>query len=145
MNDSEDQPDDLPGFLLCRPTLQYALVAALGLFGIYLSLPLGFDPQTPVEWVDGIINLLILVPSSVLAVAGTGLAVLSGLSPRLLGTDSRPARLARTILRIVGIPSAITPQVPVLGPIGLLVHIFWGRPSAEALPGGSDLDENADS
>ncbi len=145
MNDNEDQPDELPGFLLRRPILQYVLLAALGILGIYLSMPLRFDPQTTVEWVDLIINLIIFVPSSVLAAAGTGLAVLSGLSPRILGTESRPARLTRTILRIVGIPRAIIPQVAVLGPIGLLIQIFWGQPGEEALPDGSDPDEHADS
>jgi hypothetical protein len=149
LNDNEDQPDELPGVLLRRPTLQYVLLAALGILGIYLSLPLGFDPQTTVEWVDLIINIIILVPSSVLAAAGTGLTVLSVLSPRILGTDrilgteSRPARLTRTILRIVGIPRAIIPQVAVLGPIGLLMQIFWEQPSEEALPDGSDPDEHA--
>jgi hypothetical protein len=143
LNDNEDQTDELPGVLLRRPTLQYVLLAALGILGIYLSLPLGFDPQTTVEWVDLIINIIILVPSSVLLAAGTGLAVLSGLSPRILGTESRPARLTRTILRIVGIPRAIIPQVAVLGPIGLLIQIFWEQPSEEALPDGSDPDEHA--
>jgi hypothetical protein len=145
MNDIEDQPDELPGFLLRRPILQYVLLAALGILGIYLSMPVGSDPQTTVEWVDLIINLIILVPSSILAAAGTGLAVLSGLSPRILGTESRPARLTRTILRIVGIPSAIVPQVAVLGPIGLLLQIFWGQTREEAVPDGSDSDEHADS
>jgi hypothetical protein len=62
LNDNEDQTDELPGVLLRRPTLQYVLLAALGILGIYLSLPLGFDPQTTVEWVDLIINIIILVP-----------------------------------------------------------------------------------
>ncbi len=29
VNDNDDHPDELPGFLLRRPTLQYVLLAAL--------------------------------------------------------------------------------------------------------------------
>ena len=142
MSDIEELPKDLPGFLARRPTLQYVLLAALGILGIYLSMPIGLDPQSSVEWLDLMITVVIFVPSSVLVVAGTVLAVLSGLFPLALPADSRPARFARMVLRTVGIPRMMVPDVAMLGPIGLLIKIFWDKFRPEALPDGSDPDEH---
>jgi hypothetical protein len=144
MSDEEELPDDLPGFLARRPSLQYVLLAGLGILGVYLSAPLDFAPLSTVEWVDLMINIAILVPSCVLLGAGTVLAVVSGLSPRTLSEESRPARFTRMVLRTVGIPRAIVPEVAALGPIGLLLQIFWGESRKAALPDGSDADEHAD-
>lgn len=144
MSDKEELPDDLPDFLVRRPTLQYILLAGLGILGVYLSAPLGFAPQSTVEWVDLIINIAILLPSSVLLGAGTVLAVLSAFSPRTLSKDSLPARFTRMVLRTVGVPKAIIPDVAVLGPFGLLLKIFWDNSRETALPDRSDPGEDAD-
>ena len=145
MSDKDEHPENLPGFLVRRPTLQYILLAGLGTFGVYLSAPLGFAPQTTIELVDLIINIAILVPSSVLLGAGTVLAVLSGLSPRILCEKSRPARFTRMVLRTVGVPKLMVPEFAVLGPIGLLLEIFWGKSREAALPDRSDPDEQEES
>ena len=144
MGDNEEVPEDVPGFLARRPTLQYVLLAALGVLGVYLSQPLGLEPQSTVEWVDLLINIVILVPSSVLAAAGTVLAVLSGLSPSTLSEESRPARFTRMVLRTVGIPRSIVPDVALLGPIGLLLETFWSKSSEGSLPEESGPEEHAD-
>ena len=110
MSDEQELADDLPGFLVRHPILQYVLLAGLGILGIYLSVPLDFAPLSAIEWVDLMINIAILVPSCVLLGAGAVLAVLSGISPRTLGEESRPARFTRMVLRTVGIPRAIVPK-----------------------------------
>lgn len=127
MSDKEELLDDLPTFLARHPTLQYVLLAGLGILGVYASAPIDFAPQSTVEWLDLIINVVILIPSSMLLGAGTVLAVLSALSPRTLNEDSRPARFTRLVLQTVGFPREIVPTVAVLGPLGLLLEIFWDK------------------
>lgn len=142
--DKEELPEVLPVFLVRRPTLQYILLAGLGILGVYYAMPLGSAPQSTIEWIDLMINIAILVPSSVLLGAGTVLAVLSGLSPRTLSVESRPARLTRMVLRTVGVPTAIVPDFAVLGPFGLLVKTFWDNKSPEtSLPGTDAPDEHS--
>lgn len=141
MSDKEELTEELPVFLVRRPTFQYVLLAGLGTLGVYLALPLNSAPQSTVEWIDLMINILILIPSSVLLGAGTVLAVLSGLSPRILSEECRPARLTRMVLRTVGFPQAIVPDLAVLGPFGLLLKIFWDASREEALPDVDDPEE----
>ena len=51
MSDKEELPEDLPVFLVRRPTLQYILLVGLGILGVYLAMPLGSAPQSTIEWI----------------------------------------------------------------------------------------------
>jgi hypothetical protein len=104
-------------------------------------MPIALDPQSSVEWFDLVINIVILVPSCVLVLAGTTLALLSGFSPRVMPAESRPARFTRIILRTVGIPRSLIPGAAALGPLGLLLEIFWNKYREQPAPEESDPDE----
>ena len=144
MSDVEPPSRDLPGFLMRRPSLQYFLLSALGALGIYVSMPIALGPQTTIEWVDLIINLLILIPSAVLAVGGGALTVVSAISPSTLGDESRSARFTRIILRTIGIPRAIIPDIATLGPLGLFIQLFWPESRERSLPSTTESEEGSD-
>jgi len=140
----EASSGEIPEFLARRPALQYLLLAAVGGLGVRLAFPLGLDPQSTVEWVDFMINVVILVPSAMLIGAGSTLAVLSVLTRSAFGEESRSARLATTVLRTIGIPKAVVPDVALLGPFGLLARIFWDKFREDSLPeatGSSDTED----
>jgi len=102
MSDVETPSRDLPGFVTRRPTLQYFLLAVLGALGIYVAMPIALGPQSTIEWIDLIINLVILLPSCVLAVVGGVLTAVSAVSPYTLDDESGPARFTRMTLRTIG-------------------------------------------
>lgn len=134
MEETQPPVDGLPAFLGRHPTAQYVLLGAMGVYGLYLAMPIAFDPQTTIEWVDLIINLIILAAGGVMAGVGGVLAVASGLTPAGLEPTSRPARFTRAVLRTIGFPQSVVPGVAMLGPLGLLVQIFFGSSEQESLP-----------
>jgi hypothetical protein len=127
--------EGLPAFLGRHPTAQYALLCALGVIGIFLAMPIGLSPASRLEWVDSIINFVILVPSLILTAVGGVLTVASTVAPSLRDPDTRSARFASTVLRSIGVPRALVPDIAVLGPIGLLAQIFFGEEEAPTLSG----------
>ena len=60
-----------------HPALLYAALMLLGAFGVFVSMPILFSPQTTLEWIDLSINLLIFVPSATVTVGSGVLAILS--------------------------------------------------------------------
>ena len=141
MSDVETPSRDLPGFLTRRPTLQYFLLAVLGALGIYVAMPIALGPQSTIEWIDLIINLIILLPSGVLAVVGGVLTAVSAVSPYTLDNESGPARFTRMILRTIGIPRALVPDLATLGPLGLLMQLLWAQSRKRSLPSTTDSEE----
>ena len=45
-------PESFSAFLARHPLAQYWLLVLLGAFGIYLSMPIAFDPESTLEWID---------------------------------------------------------------------------------------------
>ncbi len=141
MSDVETPSRDLPGFLTRWPTLQYFLLAVLGALGIYVAMPIALGPQSTIEWIDLIINLMILLPSGVLAVVGGVLTAVSAVSPYTLDDESGPARFTRMILRTIGVPPALVPDLATLGPLGLLIQLLWAQSRKRSLPSTTDSEE----
>ena len=44
-----------------HPTLHYCLLMSAGAFGVWVSMPLFFRPQSTLEWIDWTINLFIFI------------------------------------------------------------------------------------
>ena len=116
-----------------HPTLQYAVLAALGAFGIYISMPIYFSPQSTLEWIDLGINLLIFIPCSVVTVGGALLTILSGVFSYQIDEKGRFASFARTVLTAFGMPKLLIPDFVALSPLGLLGALFSRRYSGREI------------
>jgi hypothetical protein len=116
-----DQP---PAFLRRHPALLYGLITALGAFGIYISMPMFFRPESTLQWIDLAINLLIFVPCTLITVGGGLLTSFSAVFSCRLDENGRFARFALTILRGFGLGGLMLPDFVLLSPLGLLVEVF---------------------
>jgi len=139
MEDAESLTERLARYVSRWPVLQYALVTGLGVIGVLLALPIGLQPASRLEWVDLVINFLILVPSVALISIGGVLTAASTFAPSLRDPDARTARLARVVLRTIGIPQSALPGLSIFGPLGLLVQIFLAKDAPEEIAGPSDV------
>ncbi len=144
MAESPSPEEGLPGFLARHPAAQYLLVAVLGVVGIFIAMPIDLSPSSRVEWVDLIINFIILVPSVMLTTAGCLLTIGSTVAPSLLDPDGPFSRFAQRVLRTIGVPRAVLPDFAILGPLGLLAQIFSAQEETGEFPApdsDSDTDE----
>ena len=124
------------------PTLQYLLFMALGAFGVWVSMPLVYPPQSIVEWVDLVINLVIFVPCSLVAVGSGLLAGASAVFSIQPDEKGRFAKFAHAVLTAFGLRRLLQPDWGVLAPFGLLVSIFIDKDSEEAVP--DQISESGD-
>ena len=105
--------------VLGNPTFHYCLLMVLGAWGVWISMPL-YEPQTTVEAVDLLINLIIFVPSIFVAVGSGFFALLSAtvsLNPDKHGWFETSAQ---RILKAFGLSDLMTNQLVSLGPFALL-------------------------
>ena len=130
METSEDQKP----FLERYPTLQYLMLTALGTLGIWISMPIVYPPQSTVEWVDLVINLLIFVPCSLVAVGGALLTTASAVFSFQPDSNGRFVKLATGILSAFGLRSFLQPELGMFAPLGLLTRIFLDEASEEEDP-----------
>ena len=87
-----------------HPAVPFCLLLLVGLLGIYQSLPIDLSPQSNLEWVDFVINLLIFAPSLLLALASGLLAVLFTAFPERFNEKNRISQVANVVLRWLGRP-----------------------------------------
>ena len=114
-----------------HPTLQYLLFMALGAFGVWVSMPLVYPPQSTVEWVDLGINLIIFVPCGLVAVGSGVLATASAVFAFQPDKNGRFAKFANTTLSGFGLRGLLRPDWGMLAPLGLLGSFFFAKDSEE--------------
>ena len=136
--------------VLGNPTFHYCLLMVLGAWGVWISMPL-YEPQTTVETVDLVINLIIFVPSIFVALGSGFLALLSAtvsLNPERHGWF---AASAQRILRAFGLSGLMTGQLVSLGPFALLrdfIAVMYEALAADSAPaavGDGDPDASEES
>ena len=141
----EPSPEKFSAFLARHPTTQHWLLVLLGVFGVYLSMPIAFGPESTIEWIDLVINLTIFVFSTFVVVFGGVLAILSGFFSHRLNEDGRVAGFAHSLLKALGIPGLKLAEFTVLGPLGFVAALLTRQYSGRSI---SELDitkENEDS
>jgi len=99
----------------------------LGAFGVYVSMPIFFHPQSTVEWIDLAINLAIFLPASFIAVVSGLLAIFSLVFSYRPDERGGFARFAHVILKAFGLPGLLLPDFVTLSPLRLLGAIFTGK------------------
>ena len=115
--------------------MSYCVLMVLGAFGVWLSMPVFFRPQSTIEWIDLAINIVIFVPSSFVAVVGGLLAILCAAFAYRPDADNRCVALAYGIARLFGFSEQFVRQVVALSPLGL-----WRAVFADSDPGGAPPD-----
>ncbi len=109
---------------LRHPSLQYLLMMLLGSYGVYISMPIDLHPQSTVETIDLIINLIIFVPCSLIALIGGLLAIYCvGLSNRI-DENGRFTKFATIVLKNFGIHKLLMSEFVFLGPLNLFAKTF---------------------
>ncbi len=122
----------------------------LGSWGVWISMPL-YAPQTNVESVDLVINLVIFVPSILVAVGSGFLALLSATVSLNPDGHSWFATSAQRILTAFGLSDLMTTQLVSLGPFALLrdfiaaMYEAFAGDSAPAAVGDGDPDPSEES
>lgn len=109
------------------PAVQYCLLAVLGAFGVYVSMPIQLNPQSTIERIDLAINLAIFIPCSFIAVISVLLAVFGLVSSPRVDEEGEFARVALKILRAFGMPRLSLAAFLDLTPLGFLRAILAGR------------------
>ena len=138
-------PEGFSAFLTRHPTVQYCLLVLLGVFGVYLSMPIEFGPESTIERIDLVINIMILVPSILLIGFGGVLAILSGLLSHRLDEGGRVAKFARTLLKSLGIPGLQLAEFTVLGPFAFVAALLTRQLSGRSISGTNGSRVNGDS
>ena len=138
-------PEGFSAFLARHPTVQYCLLVLLGVFGVYLSMPIDFGPESTIKRIDLVINVMILVPSILLIGFGGGLAILSGFLSHRLDEGGRAAKFVRKLLKSLGIPGLQLAEFTVLGPFGFVAALLTRQLSGRSISGGSVSSTNGDS
>ena len=110
-----------------HPTLHYCLLMVLGGFGVYISMPIFFHPQSTIEWIDLAINLIIFIPCSLVAVVSGVLAALSAAFSFQIDEEGRFAKFAHIVLKTFGIPGLLLPEFAALTPLGFMGAILTKR------------------
>ncbi len=115
------------------PTLHYSLLMLLGAYGVYVSMPIFYHPQSIIEWIDLAINLVIFIPCSFMAVVSGLLATFSAVFSHDIDEKGRFAKFAHTVLKAFGIPGLLLPEFVALSPLGLLGAIFTRKHSGRSI------------
>ena len=117
-----------PKISLARhPTLHYCLLMALGAFGVYVSMPIFFRPQSTIEWIDLAINLVIFIPCSLLAAVSGLLAIFSAVFSYRPDEKGRFAAFAHMIFKGFGLSELLLSDFVALSPMGFLRAVFIGE------------------
>ena len=116
-----------------HPTLDYSLLAVLGVYGVYVSMPIFYHPQSTLEWVDLAINLAIFIPCSFIAVVGALLATFSAVFSYKMDEEGRFATFAHSVLKAFGVPGLLLREFVALSPLGLLGAILTRRYSGRSI------------
>ena len=135
-------PDDERPFVERFPTLQYLLLTALGAFGIWVAMPIDYPPQSTLEWIDMVINLIIFVPCSIVAVGSGLLTIASAVFSFQPDKGGRFAKFANGVLSAFGLRRLLQPDVGMFGPLALLASIFLGQDSEDSDP--KEIPESSD-
>lgn len=106
-------------------------------------MPIAFPPQSGVEMVDLIINLIIFVPCSIVAVGGVILATASVAFSLQPDRKGHFATFANAVLTGLGLRKLVQPNLGVLSPFALLAKLFLAEASRESDP--EALAESSDS
>ncbi len=109
---------------LQHPSVQYCLIMVLGSYGVYVAMPIDLDPQSTVEWIDLVINIIIFIPSSLIAIIGGLLAIYCAVVPNQIDGDGRFAGLANMVLRNFGIRRLLLSEFVSLGPLRVFIARF---------------------
>ena len=113
------------------PTLHYCLLAALGAFGVYVSMPIQLNPESTIEWLDLAINIVIFIPCGFVATVSGLLALISALFSRHLDEEGRFARFALMLLKAFGLPRLSLAAFRALTPLGFLDAMLKGTYSGQ--------------
>ena len=103
-----------------RSTLHYFLLVLLGLFGVYISMPIFYHPQSTTEWIDLAINLVIFIPCSLVAVVSGLLATFSAVFSCRPDEKGRFAAFAHTIFKGFGLSERWGADGAARSPLGFL-------------------------
>ncbi len=103
-----------------HPTLHYCLLMVLGAFGVYVSMPIFFHPQSTIEWIDLAINVAIFIPCSLVAVVSGLLAIFSAVFSYRPDEQGRFAAFAHAIFKGFGLPELLLSDFVTLSPLGFL-------------------------
>ena len=112
-----------------HPALHYFLLSALGGFGVWISMPVFFRPQSTIEWIDLAINIAIFLPSIFIAVVAGLLAIFSAVFSYRPDEKGRFANFAHVILAAFGLRRLLLAEFVTLSPLRLLRTILDGADS----------------
>ena len=109
---------------LRHPSLQYLLIMLLGSYGVYISMPIDLHPQSTVETLDLIINLIIFVPCSLIALIGGLLAIYCAVLSDRIDENGRFTKFATIVLKNFGLHKFLLSEFIFLGPLNLFAKTF---------------------
>ncbi len=109
---------------LQHPSLHYSLIMLLGSYGVYISMPIDFYPKSTVEWIDLVINLIIFIPCSLIAVISGLFAILCAVFSKQIDERGRFMKFASIILKLFGIRNLQLSEFAHFGPVDLVVKVF---------------------
>ncbi len=109
-----------------HPALHYFLLAALGGFGVWVSMPIFFRPQSTIESIDLAINIAIFLPSIFIAVVAGLLAIFFAVFSYRPDETGWFANLAHAILAAFGLRRLLLAEFVTLSPLRLLRAILDG-------------------
>jgi len=109
---------------LQHPSLHYCLLMVLGFYGVYISMPIDLYPKSTVEWIDLVINLIIFIPCSLIAVISGLFAILCAVFSNQIDENGRFMKFASIILKLFGIPNVQLSEFVHFGPVDLVLKVF---------------------
>ncbi len=96
----------------------------LGSYGVYISMPIDLYPKSTVEWIDLVINLIIFIPCSLIAVISGLFAILCAVFSNQIDENGRFMKFASIILKLFGIPNVQLSEFVHFGPVDLVLKVF---------------------
>ncbi len=96
----------------------------LGSYGVYISMPIDLYPKSTIEWIDLVINLIIFVPCSLIAVISGLFAFLCAVSSNQIDENGRFMKFASIILQSFGIRNLQLSELVHFGPVALVLKVF---------------------
>ncbi len=96
----------------------------LGSYGVYISMPIDLYPQSTFEWIDLVINLIIFVPCSLIAVISGLLAIYCAVLSNQIDENDRFTKFSTIVLKNFGIHKLLMSEFVFLGPLNLFTKTF---------------------
>ena len=96
----------------------------LGSYGVYISMPIDLHPQSTVERIDLVINLIIFVPCSLITLIGGLLAIYCAVLSNQIDENGRFTKFATIVLKNFGIHELLMSEFVFLGPLNLFAKTF---------------------